>query len=98
MNLRHHEQNEYAPGLADVQCVATAVEESWNGETIAEFLRKVFAKVGFLPAAFLKDGGTDLEKAIRLLNEQGTSLECIDDLSHMVANLFKHEYAEGSVV
>ncbi|MBK7001671.1 MAG: hypothetical protein IPH35_17340 [Rhodoferax sp.] len=35
-----------------------------------------------------------MEKAIRLLNEQGTSLECIDDLSHMVANLFKHEYAE----
>ncbi|MBK6998690.1 MAG: hypothetical protein IPH35_24890 [Rhodoferax sp.] len=49
LNLRHHEQNEYAPGLADVQCVATAVEESWNGETIAEFLRKVFAKVGFFP-------------------------------------------------
>lgn len=94
LNLRHHLQNEYAPGLADVQCVATAVAESWNGETIAEFLCEVFAKVGFFPAAFLKDGGTDLEKAIRLLNEQGSSFECIDDLSHMVANLFKHEYAE----
>ncbi|MBK6999752.1 MAG: hypothetical protein IPH35_07240 [Rhodoferax sp.] len=52
LNLRHHEQNEYAPGLADVQCVATAVEESWNGETIAEFLRKVFAKVGFFSRCF----------------------------------------------
>ena len=94
LNLKHHQQNKYAPGLADVQCVATAVAESWNGETIADFLRKVFAKVGFFPAAFLKDGGTDLEKAIRLLNEQGSSFQCIDDISHMVANLFKHEYAE----
>ena len=94
LNLKHHQQNQYAPGLADVQCVASAVADSWNGETIADFLRKVFASVGFYPAAFLKDGGTDLEKAILLLNEQGASLACIDDISHKVANLFKHEYAQ----
>ena len=94
LNIEHHQQNEYAPGLANVQCVATAVADSWNGETIADFLRNVIANVGFCPIAFLKDGGTDLEKAILLLNEQGSSFECIADISHKVANLFKHEYAQ----
>lgn len=94
LDIEHHLKKEYAPGLADVQCVATAVADSWNGETIADFLRKVIANVGFCPIAFLKDGGTDLEKAILLLNEKGSSFECIADISHKVANLFKHEYAQ----
>ncbi|MBK7003296.1 MAG: hypothetical protein IPH35_26270 [Rhodoferax sp.] len=40
---------------------------------LPNFYAKYLPKWDFF-AAFLKDGGTDLEKAIRLLNEQGTSL------------------------
>ncbi|MBK7001670.1 MAG: hypothetical protein IPH35_17335 [Rhodoferax sp.] len=42
--------------------VATAVEESWNGETIAEFLRKVFAKWDFFPLLSSKTAEPDLGK------------------------------------
>jgi hypothetical protein len=93
LNIEHHQQKNYAPKLADVQCIATAVADAWNGETIADFLRKVITNVG-CPVAFLKDGGTDLEKAVGLLNAQGSSYQCIADISHKVANLFKHEYGE----
>lgn len=48
--------------------------------------------LGGSPSAFLKDGGTDLGKAVRILNEQGTPCLSIADISHSIANLFKHEY------
>jgi hypothetical protein len=45
-----------------------------------------------MPLAYLKDGGTDLGKAIRLLRDRGRPCLSIDDISHFVANLLKHEY------
>ncbi len=66
---------------------------SWTGELIAAFLTKVIAITGH-PVAFLKDGGTDLGKAARLLDQQGLPCLCIDDLSHKIANLLKQEYGE----
>jgi len=96
LDLRHHQQHDQAPGLADVHCVAISVADSWNGETIADFLRKVIANVG-CPSAFLKDGGADLEKAVSILSEQGAVCVSIADVSHKIANLFKHEYAEHAL-
>lgn len=96
LDLKHHQQHDHAPGLANVNCVAISVADSWNGETIADFLRKVIASVG-RPSAFLKDGGTDLEKAVCILGEEGISCPSIADLSHYIANLFKHEYAEHAL-
>ncbi len=80
-----------APSLQHVQCVAVSVADTWTGETIAELLEKVIAKIG-MPIAYLKDGGTDLGKAVRLLCEKDTPGLSIDDISHFVANLLKHEY------
>jgi len=87
----HHEHAVGAPGFEDVRCVAVAVADSWTGETIASFLKRVIAVTG-RPAAYLKDGGTDLRKALRLLGE--LSSPAIDDISHTIANLIKGWYLD----
>ena len=91
LDARHHMLNDGAPALRHTNCVAVATADSWTGEKIADFLQKVIAVTG-RPAAYLKDGGTDLAKAVRLLGEQGVGSPSIDDISHTVANLLKHEY------
>lgn len=80
-----------APTLQNVHCVAVSVADTWTGETIAVLLEKIIAKMG-QPDAYLKDGGTDLSKAARLMGERGACSCSIDDISHFVANLLKHEY------
>ena len=91
LDARHHLLNQGAPSLPQVRCVAVAVNDTWTGETIADLLREVIARIG-KPVAYLKDGGTDLGKAVRLLSEQGSTSVSIDDISHFVANLLKHEF------
>lgn len=93
LDAKHHAFNQSAPGLKNVTCIAVSVAASWTGETIADFLQKVIA-VTARPAAYLKDGGTDLAKAVRLLAERGLAGVSIDDISHAVANILKHEYQE----
>lgn len=92
LNVRHHALNAGAPALHNVRCVAVAVAPTWTGETIAALLQQVIAVLG-RPAGFLKDGGADLGKAARLLGERGWPSPCIADLSHVLANLLKHEYS-----
>jgi len=43
------------------------------------------------PVALLKDGGSELAKSADVLAEQGLTLRCLDDLSHIAANLLKHQ-------
>ncbi len=42
--------------------------------------------------AYLKDGGHDLQKAIKVLDEQGLASPTIDDISHAIAHLLKRHY------
>lgn len=91
LDIKHHLLNKGAPALNNTQCLAVSVASSWTGETIADLLQKIIAITG-TPLAYLKDGGTDLGKAVRLLNEQGQPSLSIDDVSHFIANLLKHEY------
>ena len=93
LDTRHHLLNKGAPMLENVHCVGVSVADTWTGETIADFLEKVIV-VGGQPVSYLKDGGTELGKAARLLNDRGYSSVCIDDVSHVIANLLKHEYQE----
>ena len=93
LDTKHHVVNEGAPNLQNVNCVAVSVAASWDGVSIAEFLQKVIAISG-RPVAFLKDGGKDLAKAVRVLRERGCPCLCIDDISHRIANLLKHEYQD----
>jgi hypothetical protein len=93
LDAHHHGLNEGAPTLGQVKCIAVSVASSWTGEAIADFLQKVIASSA-RPLAYLKDGGTDLAKATRVLSERGYPSACIDDLSHTIANLLKHEYQD----
>jgi hypothetical protein len=93
LNAHHHQLSPDAPGLQDVHCMAVSVADSWTGDSIAAFLERLIASAG-RPAAYLKDGGTDLQKAIRLLDEQGLASPCIDDISHVIANLLKWWYQD----
>jgi hypothetical protein len=97
LNLNHHQQKNGAPTLKDVECVAVSVATKWTGELIAVFLKKVMASVGGAPSAFLKDGGTDLAKAIDILNLEGAEYQNIADISHVIANLFKHVYGKHAM-
>jgi hypothetical protein len=91
LKVNHHEINEGAPTLQNINCVAISVSRSWTGEAIANFLQKIITVTG-TPVAYLKDGGTDLAKAVRILDKRGLSSLAIDDISHTIANLLKHEY------
>ena len=93
LDAKHHGPNEGAPNLQNVNCVAVSVAASWDGVSIADFLQKVIAISG-RPVAFLKDGGKDLAKAVRILRERGYPCLSIDDISHTIANLLKHEYQD----
>jgi hypothetical protein len=93
LDAKHHLLNKGAPTLQQLYCVAVAVADSWTGETIADFLQKVIVALG-KPIAYLKEGGKDLAKAVRLLDERGYFSFSIDDISHRIANLLKHEYQD----
>jgi hypothetical protein len=91
LNAHHHQLCPEAPGFENVHCIAVSVADTWTGESIAAFLKRIIDVTG-RPAAYLKDGGRDLQKAIRLLDQQEIASPSIDDISHLVANLLKHRY------
>jgi hypothetical protein len=92
-DAHHHQLMPDAPGFQNVHCIAVSVADSWTGETIAALLKRLIAVMG-RPAAYLKDGGADLRKAIRLLDDQGLGSFSIDDISHVIANVLKHRYCD----
>lgn len=88
----HHYQ--LAPGalsLQRVHCIGVCVATSWTGEAVAEVLKRLIAQMG-RPAVYLKDGGSELHKAVALLEESGLASPCIDDLSHAAAGILKRTY------
>jgi hypothetical protein len=90
---QHHGNTPGALSLAHVRCIGVGVAVSWSGETIAAFLGRLIAQMG-RPAAYLKDGGSELQKAVSLLGERGLSSPCIDDISHAVAGMLKRVYQD----
>ena len=76
-----------------VHCIGVGVSTSWTGDTIAALLKRLIAQMG-RPAAYLKDGGSELQKAVDLLAEQGLSSPCLDDISHAVASMLKRVYQD----
>jgi hypothetical protein len=90
-DAHHHQRAPGALSLKHVHCIGVCVADSWTGETIADVLQRLIAQMG-RPAAYLKDGGSELQKAVVLLGEQGLSSPCIDDISHAVAGMLKRVY------
>lgn len=91
LDAQHHQLECGAPTLRHVHCIGVAVADSWTGETIAELLKRLIATLG-RPVAYLKDGGSDLHKAVALLEEQSLGSPCIDDISPAAANMLKRTY------
>jgi hypothetical protein len=91
LDSQHHHRVDGAPSLNHVHCIAVSVADSWSGETIAEMLKRLIAQMG-RPAAYLKDGGSDLQKAVDVLAEDGLGSTCIDDISHAAAGMLKRSY------
>ena len=92
-DAHHHQLTPGALSLEHVHCLGISVAASWTGDTIADLLGRLIAVMG-RPAAYLKDGGGDLHKAIALLDEQGRASPCIDDISHAVAGMRKRSSQE----
>jgi hypothetical protein len=92
LDARHHQLHATAPSLDHVHPLAVAVAESWTGENVADVLEELMGALG-RPVSLLKDGGSELAKAADVLVERGLSTRLIADLSHVVANLLKHQYA-----
>ena len=91
LDAHHHHLVNGAPSLNHVHCIAVSVADAWPGEAIAGVLKRLIAQMG-RPAAYLKDGGSELQKAADLLEEQGLGSACIDDISHVAANMLKRSY------
>lgn len=91
LDAHHYRLVGCAPGFQQVRCVAVAVSPSWTGERLAALLERVISVVG-RPAAYLKDGGSELKKATDMLSERGLGSPVIDDISHAVANMLKRRY------
>jgi hypothetical protein len=91
VDAHHHQLVPSALSLDRVHCIGVSVADSWTGDTIAELLDRLIAQMG-RPAAYLKDGGSALHKAVAILDEQGLASPCIDDISHAVAGMLKRFY------
>lgn len=91
LDAHHYQLAGCAPGFQHVRCVAVAVSPSWSGERLAALLERVISVVG-RPAAYLKDGGSELKNATDVLSERGLGSPVIDDISHAVANMLKRRY------
>jgi hypothetical protein len=91
LDAQHHHLAAGAPSLHHVHCIAVCVADSWNGDAIAAVLKGLIAQIG-RPAAYLKDGGSERQKAVDVLEPQGLASPCIDDISHAAANMLKHSY------
>ena len=91
IDAHHHQLLGAASALEHVHCIGVSVGESWTGDAIADVLDRLIAQMG-RPAAYLKDGGSDLHKAADVLEARGLGSPCIDDISHAAAGMLKHYY------
>jgi hypothetical protein len=91
IDAHHHQRVGGALALHHAPCIAVSVADSWTGEAIAEWLGRLIDQMG-RPAAYLKDGGSDLQKAVDLLEARGLASSCIDDISHAAAGMLKRCY------
>jgi len=87
----HHQLAPGAPSLQHARCIGVSVADAWTGDTIAELLGRLIARVG-RPAAYLKDAGSELHKAVDWLDDKGLASPCIDDISHAAASMLKRYY------
>ena len=62
-DAQHHQRAPGALALEHVHGIGVGVADAWTGATIAEVLKRLLAQMG-RPATYLKDGGSELHKAV----------------------------------
>ena len=84
-----------ALGLQDCECVGLEISSTWNGQRVSQALARIFSRSG-VPAAILKDGGSDLKKGVELLCQQlpDKPIHILEDVGHYAANLLKARFAK----
>ena len=84
-----------ALGLQDCECVGLEISPTWNGQRVSEALARTFSRSG-VPAAILKDGGSDLKKGVQLLAQQHPDkpIQGLEDVGHFAANLLKARFGK----
>ncbi len=92
-DAHHHQRAPGALALEHVHCLGVCVADAWTGETIADVLKRLIAQMG-RPAAYLKDGGSDLHKATDVLGEQGLRSPGLDAIAHAVAGRLTRVYQD----
>ncbi len=60
VDAHHHQRAAGALSLSQVHCIGVSVAPSWTGAAIAEVLKRLITVMG-RPAAYLKDGGSELQ-------------------------------------
>jgi len=93
VDARHHQLTDGALALEHVHCIGVGVADSWTGDAIAALLGRLIAITG-RPTAYLKDGGTELHKAVDVLDDKALASPCLDDISHAVAGMLKRFYQD----
>jgi hypothetical protein len=93
VDARHHQRTDGALALEHVHCIGVGVADSWTGDAIAALLGRLIAITG-RPTAYLKDGGTELQKAVDVLDDKALASPCLDDISHAVAGMRKRFYQD----
>jgi hypothetical protein len=83
--------------LEDAECIGVATATSWNGESVSSFLKEIFDRAG-APVAIIQDGGSDLNRGVKLLNidrlaARQDTIQVIEDVGHFAANALKAAYA-----
>ncbi len=91
VDAHHHQLAAGALSLPQVHCIGVSGAPSWTGEAIAQVLKRLITVMG-RPAAYLKDGGSELHTAVDLLAEQSLASPCINDISHAAASILKRLY------
>lgn len=82
--------------LEDVQVIAIEIMSSTKGEIIAEVLETISKKVG-KPQQIGSDRGSDLDKGIRLYQEQNPEVIHTYDVTHKMALLLKKELSRDEI-
>ena len=87
-DAQHHQGAPGALSFQRVHGIGVCGAPTGAGDTIAAVLTRLIAQMG-RPAASRKDGGSELQKAVALLEAQGRERPCIDDLAHAAAGILQ---------
>lgn len=83
-------EKNYIPTYEDAEPLVMKIVKSSPGEVIEEVIIEAKRKVGCVRGV-ISDGGAEMKKGMRLLNESGEISIHLLDIVHLISNLLKNE-------